>query len=34
MPGASTSGASKAFVLFGDLKFWAFGDRRQLTLEA
>jgi hypothetical protein len=20
--------------LFGDLKFWAFGDRRQLTLEA
>lgn len=34
MPWASTSGASKAFVLFGDLKFWAFGDRRQLTLEA
>lgn len=34
MPGDSTSGASKAFVLFGDLKHWAFWDRRQLSLSA
>ena len=34
MPGDSTSGASKAFVLFGDLKNWAFWDRRQLSLSA
>jgi len=34
MPWDSTSGASKAFVLFGDLKHWAFGDRRQLSLSA
>ena len=32
MPGDATSGASKAFVIFGDLKNWAFGDRRQLSL--
>ena len=34
MPWDSTSGASKAFVLFGDLRNWAFGDRRQLSLSA
>ena len=34
MPWDSTSGAEKAFVLFGDLKHWAFGDRRQLSLSA
>ena len=34
MPWDATSGASKAFVLFGDLKNWAFGDRRQLSLSA
>ena len=34
MPWDATSGASKAFVLFGDLRNWAFGDRRQLSLSA
>lgn len=34
MPWDTTSGAEKAFVLFGDLKNWAFGDRRQLSLSA
>lgn len=34
MPWDTTSGAEKSFVLFGDLRNWAFGDRRQLSLSA
>lgn len=32
MPWDTDDGVSKSFVLFGDLKHYAFGDRRQLTM--
>ena len=32
MPWDTTSGAEKGFVIFGDLRHYAFGDRRQLSL--
>lgn len=34
MPWDTDDGVSKSFVLFGDLKHYAFGDRRQLSLSA
>ena len=34
LPKDSDDGASKGFILFGDLKHYAFGDRRQLSLSA
>jgi HK97 family phage major capsid protein len=34
LPWDSADGASKGFILFGDLKHYAFGDRRQLSLSA
>ena len=33
MPATADSGADTSFVLFGDLKYWAFGDRRTVTME-
>lgn len=32
MPWDTTSGAEKTFLIFGDLKHWAFWDRKQLSL--
>ena len=33
MPWTADDAVSTEFVLFGDMKYWAFGDRRQLTME-
>lgn len=33
MPGDTSDGDLVKFILFGDLKFWAFGDRKSLTVE-
>lgn len=34
MPDDTDDGDLTPFILFGDLKFWAFGDRKQLSLSA
>lgn len=34
MPDATDDATGVKFILFGDLKFWAFGDRKQLSLSA
>ena len=34
MPGDTEDGVSVSFLLFGDLKHYALGDRRQLTFQA
>lgn len=33
MPAGTDTDAETAFVLFGDMKYWAFGDRRTVTME-
>jgi hypothetical protein len=34
MPDDTDDGDLTPYILFGDLKFWAFGDRKQLSLSA